>query len=292
MKKLIKFRIVSLLALTFMFFSSGILELSAQTRARIKADYVKVLGEESYLDISVSARVDKKNVGVGNVDLIITNVIDDEILELGILKTDMAGNGRFVIKDFNSIKADTSQAYTIRVAFEGNSEFRKATRNVNFRDAEIITELTVLDSINHIKATLIDKGSNSPIANTPVLVQVKRIFRALPIGEEYLKSDENGTILVPIPNDLPGVNGVLNIEVLLEDSDDYATVISRQEVPAGITVVDESDFDDRTMWSTRSKTPLFLLIFPNLIILGMWGYILYLVFNLFKIYNSQKHENN
>jgi hypothetical protein len=56
--------------------------------------------------------------------------------------------------------------------------------------------------------------------------------------------------------------------------------------PIGVPIVDESTFDERTMWSPRSKTPLFLLIFPNLIILGIWGLIIYLILNLFKLKKS------
>ena len=51
--------------------------------------------------------------------------------------------------------------------------------------------------------------------------------------------------------------------------------------PVGIPIVDESTFDERTMWSPRSKTPFFLLILPNLLTLGIWGFIIYLINNLF-----------
>ncbi len=70
---------------------------------------------------------------------------------------------------------------------------------------------------------------------------------------------------------IPGVDGNLTFEVVLKESDDYGTVKAMVNAPIGIPIVDESTFDERTMWSPRNKTPLFLLIFPNLLIFGMWG---------------------
>jgi hypothetical protein len=56
--------------------------------------------------------------------------------------------------------------------------------------------------------------------------------------------------------------------------------------PVGSLIVDESTFDQRKMWSSRDKTPIFLLIFPNILIFGMLGLIVYLTLNLFKISKS------
>ena len=55
------------------------------------------------------------------------------------------------------------------------------------------------------------------------------------------------------------------------------------EAPIGVQIVDESTFDQRTMWSPRNKTPIFILVFTNLLIVGIWGIIVYLISNLFKI---------
>jgi hypothetical protein len=73
------------------------------------------------------------------------------------------------------------------------------------------------------------------------------------------------------------------IEVVLNESDTYGTVKALVNAPVGTPIVDESTFDERKMWSPRSKTPIFLLIFPNLLIFGIWGLIIYLFVNLIKI---------
>ena len=91
------------------------------------------------------------------------------------------------------------------------------------------------------------------------------------MGEEFNVTDESGTVVAPIAEGIPGLNGELTIEVVLFESDDYGTVKAIINAPIGKQIVDESTFDERTMWSPKNKTPLFLLIFPNILIFGIWG---------------------
>jgi hypothetical protein len=255
-------------------------------RIRLRADYVKIMDSMSYVDIKASARIDKKNVTIPDIDLRIYNVLDDENTELGSATTDRNGESRFVIEDIKNIPSDSNQVYNLLVAFDGNDLYRRAKRSISFRDADIRARAFTKDSINYIGAELIDAAIDSTIAGESLDVQVERLFRSLPIGEEFNYTDENGTIIVPVEAGIPGVNGILNVEVMLNDSDDYGTVKALVKAPFGTPIVDESTFDKRTMWSARDKTPWFLLIFPNLLILGMWGLIGYLFINLYRIAKS------
>jgi hypothetical protein len=112
------------------------------------------------------------------------------------------------------------------------------------------------------------------------------LFNPLRIGEEFNNTDEDGRIMVPIEQGIPGVDGNLTFEVVLNESDDFGTVKAMVIGHVGVPIVDESTFDQRTMWSPRNKTPIFLLIFPNLLIIGIWGLIVYLILNLFKLSKS------
>ena len=99
-------------------------------------------------------------------------------------------------------------------------------------------------------------------------------------------TDEDGTIIAEVKEGIPGLDGNLAIEVVLNDSELFGTVKAIVNAPVGTPIVDESTFDQRTMWSPRNKTPLFLLIFPNILIFGIWGLIIYLITNLIKIKKS------
>ena len=254
-----------------------------KNRIRIKADYIKVMDGEIYLNIKTTSRIDKQNIDVPNLDLTVYNEVDDEEILLGNTKTDLKGDAKFEIDNLNTVKSDSTDTYNLAVSFEGNDNFKPASRNVSIKNAAIRAELVRKDSVNYIKATLTDINADSLLAEQSLLIQVQRLFSPLKIGEEFNFTDENGTIFVPVEDGIPGLNGILNIEVVLEDSDDYGTVKAIINAPIGKPIVEESTFDQRTLWSPRGKTPIFILFFTGGLIFGTWGLIIYLIANLYKI---------
>lgn len=257
-----------------------------KSKARINVEYVKIMDGEVYFDIKESARVNKKTVKISGIEISIVNKLDDDKKALGKITTNMNGEGRFKLKNLSKIKPDSSNTYNVQFFFKGNESFKKAKKNISFKNANIKAKVLTKDSINYMTAKLIDVNTNSPIVDESLTVQVQRLFRPLRIGEEFNLTDEDGTILVPIDNDIPGVDGNLTFEVVLLESDDYGTVKAMVTSNIGVPIIDESTFDQRTMWSPRNKTPIFLLIFPNLLIIGVWGLIIYLIMNLFKLSKS------
>lgn len=254
---------------------------------RFKAYYTKIMDSISYFNVTAFSRIDKENVDVANVDLTFYNEVGDEEIELGTSKTNMHGECKFVLDNLNQIKPDSTNTYNINIKFKGNDAYKRASKSLSFKDAIILAKLITKDSINYISGTIKDTATDSVLSDRLLNVQVQRLFRNLRIGDEFNTTDENGTIIVPLEEGIPGVNGILTFEVVLQDSDDYGTVRALVKAPIGTPIKDESTFDKRTMWSPRNKTPLFLLIFPNLIILGIWGIIVYLIINLFKISKSK-----
>jgi len=285
--KQLELRIFYLMILSIILCTLSIQDVNAQdvkkNRVRLKADYVKIMDGDSYFDISASAKIEKKNVPVSTIEVIIYHELNDDQIELGTVTTDSNGECRFIIKNFYNLKTDTTNTYNFLISFKGNDAFKKVSKSIEFKDASIAAEMITKDSINYISATLRETSTDSLLVDQSLNVQVQRLFKSLRIGKEFNNTDENGTIIVPIEEGIPGIDGNLIIEVVLNDSDEYGTVKSLVKVPIGVPIVDESTFDQRTMWSTRSKTPIFILVFTNLLIVGIWGIIIYLISNLFKI---------
>jgi len=291
MRNQLKFRSIFPVVLSMFLLLVGIQNLYAQNakknKIRLKADYVKIMDGDAYLDIKVTTKIKKKNVKVANIALTVYNEFEDEKIKLGTSTTDIKGESIFIIKNVDHIKADSTNTYTLKVSFTGNDAYKKASKRISFKDAEIAAKLISKDSLNYISATLIDKSTDSVITGEALVVQVQRLFSPLRIGKEFNNTDENGTIIVPIQEGIPGVDGNLIIEVVLDDSDTYGTLKTLINAPIGIPIVDESSYDQRTMWSPRDKTPIFILIFTNVFIIGIWGVLLYLITNLFKISKSK-----
>ena len=258
-----------------------------KSKVRLKAQYINIVNGESYLEIKASSKVKKQNIKVSGIEIIVFNEFEDEQIELGKTTTNSNGESKFSIDDFNKIQSDSTNRNHLLISFKGNDLFKKAKKRISFKQAEIIAKLNVKDSLNYMNAQLIETASGNPIEGESLTIQVQRLFGPLVLGEEFNETDEEGSISVPIEEGIPGIDGNLTLEVVLNDHDDFGTVKAIIEAPIGKPIVDESTFDQRTMWSPRNKTPIFLLIFPNLLIAGIWGLIIYLIFNLLKISKSK-----
>lgn len=280
-------KVVQIFIVVAVFFGSALHATYAQEkekiRLRVKADYVKVMNDVSYLDITTSARIEKRNQNIPNIQLTVLSETDEDEIALGTITTDHDGKVRFVIDDFNKLLRDSIGYYTLSVKFKGNDEFKRASRSVSVLDAQIDAQWQQKDSVNYVAATLTDVYRDSLITDTSLEVNVERLFRSLPIGEEFNYTDQDGSILVEIEEGIPGIDGKLVLEVVLNDHDEYGTVIAKLKAPVGEPVVFDTDFENRTLWASRDKTPWFILIFTNLLIVGMWGIFVYLIINLFKI---------
>jgi hypothetical protein len=268
-------------------FCLGLSNIYAQNdqkhRVRLRADYVKIIEGDAYLNIKATAKIGDETLPVPNIEIAVYNEVEGEEIILGNTKTNIKGESRFVLNKSMDLKSDSTNTYNLGISFNGNDSFRKASKSTSFKNAHIAAKLITKDSINYITATLRETATDSLLAGKSLILQVQRLFKPLKIGEELNFTDENGSIQVPVEEGIPGIDGNLVIEVVLEDSDDYGTVKTIINAPIGTPIVEEITFDQRKMWSPRNKTPIFLLVVINLIIAVVYGLFIYLIFNLFRI---------
>jgi hypothetical protein len=251
-------------------------------RVRLKADYIKLMNEHSLLELKATARINKQTVDISGVELLVVHEIEGEEIELGKLTTDQKGEGIFGLT-LNALKADSLHTYTLSISFKGVDTLKRASKTVQFRDAILEAQLVTRDSVQHLQAILKDAIKDSVLEGQNIKVQVERLFAPLVLSKEINLTDDNGMILVPIPAGIPGVDGMLTLETVLEDSDDYGTIKATMKSPLGVPIVEESTFDERTLWAPRNRTPIFILLFTGLLVVGCWGVIIYLIRMLFKI---------
>ena len=252
-------------------------------RLRLSTSYTKVMDGPLYLDFQTSARIDKTNITVPDAELEVYYEVDGQEFPLGTTTTGPDGKGQFALEGLEAIQPDSTGLYILGASFAGNETFRRASSSVEFRDALLIASLVQKDSLNFIEATLKDKALDSAIADALIKVQVTRMFKPLVISEEFLMTDESGRIMVAIPGDIPGKEGNLAMEVVIEENDTYGNVKAMLDAPVGTPIVHSSTYDQRTLWGRSSRTPFFILFFTGGLVFGSWGLIFYLLFNLYKI---------
>jgi len=254
--------------------------------ASIIIQYVKLSKENrALLDIKAQYKDHRNFEPCKNLALTVYKVenADDSLgVKIGTITTNDNGKANF---DIPKKELALSSSFTVKIekskAFEDNQE------NVSVKDATIEASLEKTDSTYNIKARLLDENKK-PIVDEALFVGLKRTFGNLSMGEEdSYTTDEDGAIIVPIDKNLTGKDGKLNFQVILKESDTYGTVVANLYSKFGVPIKDKSTFDQRTMWSPPSKTPLFILIIPNLLLVGIWSILTMLIINLFKIYKSK-----
>ncbi|MEQ8880095.1 MAG: hypothetical protein RLQ12_10705 [Cyclobacteriaceae bacterium] len=254
-------------------------------RARVSLEHVKIINEQSYIGISAKFKGEDGFEPASDLEFnVYRSVNEDSLVVLGKARTNTEGKAKFVLKETMK-QSDTSGIYTYTVAIEDNEKFRDTDKSISFSEANLTVDVVTIDSTYHITAVLTDASGNA-LQGEFLKVGLKRLYGNLTIGEDNNETDENGAILVPFRDEMPGVEGNLTFEVLLKESDAYGTIKAAISAPIGRPIEDESTFDVRTMWSPPNKTPLYLLIFPNLMILGVWVPLLLLMFNLYRISKS------
>jgi hypothetical protein len=126
------------------------------------------------------------------------------------------------------------------------------------------------------------KGNNSaPLEGIDVALFAKRYFGNLPIDEPKT-TDKNGKIAFNYINKLPGDSaGNINfiIKINTEGLDDYK---KDTLLMAGLPLQAKSLTDTRSMWSVRSKAPTWLMVTYSLVVLIVWGVLIYIIYQLFK----------
>ena len=126
-----------------------------------------------------------------------------------------------------------------------------------------------------------------PANEVEMKVGIQRLGGILSAGdEESYTTDSSGTVSVELTKDsLPGdEKGNMVLVAKVEDNDQYGNLLVQKTVPWGVALkTDKSFFDQRTLWTTRFRTPLWLLFMAYSIVIGVWGTIIYLVLQIIRI---------
>lgn len=267
------------------FFGNNAFGQENKKSTSLAIQYSKIMKEHSLFDISSQTK--GKNGFEPCVNLLFTvykvdttGVVAD--IKIGEIRTNKSGKAKFIIP---AKFVGQTTSYTVRL--ENDKTFEDTEESVTVTDVNIEATIKKIDSVYTIKARLVS-AKNGPIAGEALNVGLKRLFGNLAVGgEESYTTDEDGAVEVTVEKGLTGIDGKLNFQVVIPESDSYGTVIANVNADFGVPIEDKSTFNERTMWGPPTKTPVFLLIIPNALLIGIWSILTILLFNLYKIYNSK-----
>ena len=203
--------------------------------------------------------------------------------------TDDNGKAKVIIPASLQDKWMNSPRHTLIGVLEATSVEDERTATLAIARAKISLDTSNIDGVRSVNAKVMFFDNNAwlPANNVELKIGVVRSAGLLSAGDkETYTTDSAGNVSVEftkigLPGDLKG-NLVLISKV--EDNDPYGNLVIAKTVPWGVALqIDKGFFDQRTLWSTRFKTPLWLLLMATAIITSVWGTLIFLMWQIFKI---------
>lgn len=207
---------------------------------------------------------------------------------LGKVTTDASGKGWVSIPpSFKSAWDSLSE-----IKFVANSDSMKnepaLEADVTIKKAILVIDTTNTDGVRSVTAALKEKKGNDWVAvkDVEMKLSVKRMLGNLSVGDaDTYTSDSTGTASAEFKRDsIPGdQKGNLVLVASVEDNDTYGNLAIEKSVPWGTDIQINNHFWHRSLWSTASRAPVWLLFIVLSIVGGVWGTLIYLIGQIFKI---------
>jgi len=260
----------------------------AQDKGKVRLDinYFQIDNGLPTLNTLVRTRIDRRYEPVEGVDVkYYLNEIDENSF-LGSTLTDPDGRAIFQLSESFKPIWDTTNVFTFYAVLVDDPNYEDADDDVEVSKARMTMEL-LEDEGKQLKVVVnkyLEDGSLEPATEVSLIIKVKRTFGFLKIGDDSYETDDNGEVVVDFPDDIPGgMTGELTIIASIDDNDDFGNLQIKDTAKWGTQIANEDFFAERSLWAKRDRAPYWLLIFPNLIIIGIWGTLIYLVYLIFRI---------
>lgn len=242
-----------------------------------------------YLKVRAREKVERQFIPQKNISTSIYIGEESESGLLGKLKTNIKGEANVVIPPSFKTVWDATETLTFIVVSESTEIFESATTELQITKARIEIDTLTEDEIRNVivKVTELKNGEWLPAADVEVKLSVRRLLGNLPVNDEgTFTTDEEGIITAEFLRDsLPGdINGDLILIARTEDHETFGNIFTEKIVPWGTPFIQESGFfKKRTLWASQNRSPFWLLGLAYIIIGGVWGTLIYLILQLFKI---------
>ncbi len=237
------------------------------------------------LMVKVKTKVDGKFKNVEGISLKLFLDKDTAGKFIAKVVTNDAGEATTYIPSSLKSQWGKTLKHTFVATFDGNNKYEAAKGDVTIAKAKILIDA---GSDKTVTATVFEMKDTTwvPVKGVDVVLAVKRMNADLPINDKpTFTTDSTGKASGDfkrdsIPGDAKG-NIVLVAKVL--DNDQYGNLSIEKTVPWGAKFAMLNTFDKRTLFATRDKAPVWLQLIAYSIMFAVWGILVYLVFNVFKI---------
>ena len=263
---------------------------------QLNVAYYQTANNIPYLLVTTKTKVERKFVGVKDlkVNVYLNETTDSNLIQS--FQSNEKGEERIYIPTSFKPSWDAASSFTFIAVASANKEFDETKGETQVTKAKIEIDTSRNDETKNVIVTVkeLQNGEWVPANAVELKIAVRRSLGNLPIGdEETYTTDSTGSATAEFKKDsLPGDSkGNFIIVVRTEDNETFGNIFAEKIVNWGVAPVMDDSFNHRSLWATRSKTPMWLLFMAYSIVIGVWGTIIYLVFQLLKIKKMGKNIN-
>lgn len=264
---------------------------SAKKDLVLNVSYFMNNNKAIYLMVNTKTKIAKKIQPVTGVNINLFLDSDSSGNHIGKVITDRNGMAKAIIPPALKTVWDRSAKHTLLAVSEANKEFESTNAEIVITKSKITIDTasdgaarTIIVNVSSLNGSIW-----SPVAGVEMKVGVSRAAGSamLSAGDEpTYTTDSSGTVNAEFKKEkLPGdEKGNILLVAKVEDNEELGNLQVDKTIPWGVAgTTDNNFFNRRTLWSTRFRTPLWLLFMAYSLVIGVWATIIYLVFQIIKI---------
>ena len=285
MKSLSKI-LAGLLSITFLLSAyNGFSQAAEKGDLSIAINYFIINNQVPYLVVKVKTKVGGRFQNVPGIGLKLFLDKDSAGTFIGKVVTNEKGEATAIIPPSVKKQWGTSVKQTFLATFDGNKKYDAAKGDLTVSKAKILIDVT---SDKSVTASVFEMKDTTwtPVKGVELILAVRRMASDLPINETpTFTTDSTGKVSGDFKRDsIPGdAKGNITLVAKIVDNDQYGNLLIEKTVPWGAKFVPVSTFNNRTLFATRNKAPVWLLFIAYSVAITVWGILVMLIFNLFKI---------
>lgn len=258
--------------------------------------YFNLNNGTQYIVVSALAKVDNKlqPLKATTVNIYLDEVADENLV--GKIKTDENGKAKTIIPP--ALKEKWLQSFQHKFIAESGEtkQYAAATGEMEIARAKIVLDTLNEEGVRKLTARVmaLDSSGWQPVKEVEIKLAVRRLGSDLKISEEEsYTTDSLGEATGEFSlAHLPAIDHKNNIVLVAktEDHELFGNLQFEKTVPWGQYFANVNQFNERSLWATRDKAPVWLLLLAGGIVAGVWGVVIYLFGQIVKIKKLGKTE--
>jgi hypothetical protein len=208
---------------------------------------------------------------------------------LGRITTDEKGEGQLSLPATLKANWEGASSHNFIGLSGATPIFDQTKSELSITKSKLLIDTAVGAEQRSLEISVLSLKGNEwvPAAGVELKLGIRRLGGSLPISdEETYTTDSTGKVVAEFKRvGMPGdEKGNIIVQAKVEDNSELGNLLSEKTLTWGIKPVQEkNEFSERSLWATRDKAPIWLLMMAGTIMTLVWGTIVYLIRILFKI---------